>query len=239
MAKYRKPGSPPKKSTNPVDQEDAFVAKTLEVSHWAQRNRPILTLGLVVVALGVAGFVYYGRYTDTLNAGAASQLEELQQRLDAGDQTGVQADLQLFLERFGGTPFADEARIALAQVSTDLGDPNAAVDVLAPLARDVGSPLGAQAAGLLASIYEDTGNTEAAEGLYLRLADRAQLAFMVRDALADAARLRRDSGDAAGAVELYDRLLDEMDETDPDRGLMEMHRAEVAVVAARNGTGSQ
>lgn len=238
MASYRKPGSSPKKSANPVDKEDAFVAKTLEASQWAQRNRPIITLGVVIVALGVAGFIYYGRYQDTLNAGAATQLEQLQQRLDAGDQTGVQADLQLFLERFGGTPFADEARIALAQVSADLGDPDAAVDVLASLARDVGSPLGAQAAALLAAVYEDTGNRDAAEGLYLRLADRAQLGFQVRDALADAARLRRESGDAGGAVELYDRLLDEMDETDPDRNLVEMRRAEVAVVASRGGSGT-
>lgn len=233
MASYRKPGSRPKKSGSPVDQDDPFVATTLEVSQWAQRNRPILTLAIVLVALGAAGIFYYGRYKDTLNAGAATQLEELQLRLDGGDQAAVQADLQLFLERFGSTPFADEARIALAQVSTELGDPEGAVDVLAPLARDVESPLGAQAAALLASIYEDVGNGEAAEGLYLRLADQARLGFQARDALADAARLRREAGDAAGAVELYDRLLDEMAETDPDRSLVEMRRAEVAVAASR------
>lgn len=238
MTKYRKPGAPSRKSASPVDQEDAFVAKTLEASQWAQRNRPIITLALVIVGLGVAGFVYYGRYQDTLNAGAATQLEQIQQRLDVGDQSGVQADLQLFLERFGGTPFADEARIALAQVSAELGDPTVAVDVLAPLARDVGSPLGAQAAALLAAVYEDTGNREAAEGLYLRLADDARLGFQVRDALAAAARLRRESGDAVGAVELYDRLLEEMEEADPDRSLVEMRRAEVAVVASRNGDGT-
>lgn len=233
MASYRKPGSRPKKSGSPVDQDDAFVATTLEVSQWAQRNRPILTLAIVLVALGAAGIFYYGRYKDTLNAGAATQLEELQLRLDGGDQAAVQADLQLFLERFGSTPFADEARIALAQVSTELGDPEGAVDVLAPLARDVESPLGAQAAALLASIYEDVGNGEAAEGLYLRLADQARLGFQARDALADAARLRREAGDADGAVELYDRLLNEMAETDPDRSLVEMRRAEVAVAASR------
>ncbi len=226
---YRKPGSRPKRPTNPVDQEDAFVATTLEVSNWAQRNRPILTLGAVVLALGVAAFVYYGRYKETLNATAAAQLEQLQQRLDTGDQIGVQADLQLFLERFAGTPFADEARITLAQVTTELGDPEAAEEILAPAARDVRSPLGAQAAGLLAAISEDTGNLRAAEGLYLRLADRATLGFQVHDALADAARIRRTTGDVAGALVLYDRLLEEMDPSDLARGVAEMRRAEIAV----------
>ena len=228
MTKYRKPGSRPSKPVNPVDQEDAFVAKTLEVSHWAQRNRPMLTLGIVVVGIGVAALVYYGRYRDSLANTAAASLEQLQQRLDAGDRTGVQADLQLYLDRFASTPSAGEARITLGQVTAELGELEAAAAVLEPVAGDVRDPLGAQAAGLLAAISEDAGNLQVAEGLYERLADRAALSFQVRDALADAARLRREQGDAAGALDIYDRLLEDMDEADPGRGLVEMRRAEVA-----------
>ena len=149
-------------------------------------------------------------------------------RLDAGDQTGVQADLQVYLERFGSTSSAGEARLTLGQVTADLGDLDAAVEVLEPIAGDVGSPLGAQAAALLAAISEDAGNLQAAEGLYERLADRARLSFLVRDALADEARLRAAQGDHEAAVDLYDRLLEEMDEGDPDRGVVEMRRAEAA-----------
>ena len=228
MGSYRKPGTRPSKPASPVDQEDAFVATTLEVSHWAQRNRPMLTLGIIVLGIGVIASVYYARYRDTLNETAAARLEDLQQRLDVGDRTGVQADLQLYLERFGGTRSAGEARITLGQVTAELGEREAAAEVLGPVAGDVRSPLGAQAAELLAAISEDAGNLQAAEGLYQRLADRARLGFQVRDALADAARLRRDQGDAEGALALYDRLLEEMDEADPERGLIEMRRAEVA-----------
>ena len=228
MAKYRKPGTQPGKEVNPAEQEDAFVAKMVDFSGWAQRNRPVLTLGVVVLAVGVAAFMYYRNYRETLDLAAAAQLEELQQRLEQGDQTGVQADLQLYLERFSGTPFAGEARVALAQITATMGDHMAAAEVLEPVARDVDEPLGAQAAGLLAAISEDVGNRQAAEELYERLADRARLGFQARDALADAARLRREDGDIAGAVALYDRLLEEMDETDPDRGVVEMRRAEAA-----------
>lgn len=236
MASYRKPGTRSTKPTSPVDQEDAFVATTLQATQWAQRNRPILTLGVVLAALIVAGTVYYVRYQNTLNAGAALQLEEIQQRIDSGDQTGAQADLELFLERFGGTASADEARIALAQVSAAAGEREAAAEVLESLARDLGNPLGAQAASLLAAISEDAGNLETAEALYLRLADRSTLGFQVRDALAAAARIRWASGDAAGAMELYDRLLSRMDETDPGRGLVEMRRAEAEVVVLRTAS---
>lgn len=236
MPSYRKPGSRPAKPTSPVDQEDAFVATTLQATQWAQRNRPILTLGIVLAALIAAGVVYYARYQGTLNSGAALQLEEIQQRLDGGDPTGAQDDLQLFLERFGGTPSADEARIALAQISASAGEYEAAAEALEPLARDLGNPLGAQAAGLLAAISEDAGNLETAEALYLRLADRSRLGFQVRDALAAAARIRWESGDAAGAMELYDRLLGQMDEAVPGRDLVEMRRAEAEVVVLRTAS---
>ena len=228
MAKYRKPGSSPSRPVNPAEQEDVFVARTLEVTNWAQRNRPILTLAVVVLGLGTAAFVYYGRYRDTLNVTAASQLEELQQRLEMGDAEAVREDLNLYLERFGSTSFADEARLTLGQILATEGDHAGAATVLEPLAGDVDDPLGAQAAVLLAAVSEDMGDAQVAEGLYERLADRARLNFQRTEALIDVARLRRDRGDFAGALAAYDRLLDDMDETDPDRARIEMWRAEAA-----------
>ncbi len=228
MSKYRKPGTGEPKPEDPLTKEDVFVARTVEVTHWAQRNRPVLTLCTVVVAIAVAALIYYRDYRETLNVTAAAQLEELQQRREMGDQEGAQADLELYLERFSGTPFADEARVALAQISADQGNYDAAAEVLEPIAGDVGDPLGAQAAVLLAAVSEDAGRTTLAEDLYERLADRAELDFQVRDALAQGARLREARGDLEGALELYDRILAEIDELDPGRGLIEMRRAEVA-----------
>ncbi len=230
MPSYRKPGSRPPKPESPLDKEDAFVATTLEVSQWAQRNRPIVTLSVVVLGLGIAALVYYGRYRDTMHSNAANQLEELQMRMASGDPAELQADLGLYVERFSGTPFEDEARLALAHVNAGVGEFEAAAEVLRPLAGDVDEPLGAQAAAMLAAISEDIGDLQVAEELYGRLADRARLGFQVREALSNAARLRHEQGDAAGALALYDRLLGEMDEEDPDRGVVEMRRGEVAAI---------
>ena len=231
MAKYRKPGTGPERPVNPAEQEDIFVARTLEAAGWAQRNRPILTAAVVIVGLGVAALVYYGRYRNTFETTAAEQLEQLQQRLVQGDGEAAEADLELFLERFAGTTFADEARLTLGELLATEGDHQGAAGILEPLAGDVGSPLGAQAAVLLAAVAEDMGDIQLAEGLYDRLADRARLSFQRRDALADAARLRRERGDYAGALEIYDRLLEEMDENSVERDRIAMWRSEVATRA--------
>jgi len=227
MAKYRKPGTGRRKVRDPVETEDAFVARAFEVSTWVQRNRRLATFGIVALVLAAAALLYYRNYRQTLNQQAAAQLEQIQQRIDAGDQVGAVPDLQVFLQRFGSTAFAGEARLTLGQVTAEMGDPAAAAEILEPVAGDVTVPIGAQAASLLASIYEDSGNLQAAEALYLRLADRAELSFQVRDALADAARLRAARGDVEGAVALYDRLLSQLDEDDPSRGVVEMRRAEL------------
>ncbi len=229
MAKYRKPAeteSP--KRRDPVEQEDAFVAKAVEITTWAQRNQRLAIFAVGGLALAVAGFLYYGDYKDNLNQQAASQLELIQRRIDSGDRAGAVPDLQVYLQRFGSTAMAGEARVTLAQITAELGDPTEAAIILEPVAGDVGEPMGAQAAALLAAIYEDEGNMAAAEALYMRLADRAELSFQVRDALADAARLRASRGDVAGAIALYDRLLGELDENDPTRGVVEMRRAELS-----------
>jgi hypothetical protein len=49
----------------------------------------------------------------------------------------------------------------------------------------------------------------------------------VRNALQSAARIRADNGDAAGAIELYERVLSDMEENDIDRGVFEMRIEEL------------
>ena len=63
----------------------------------------------------------------------------------------------------------------------------------------------------------------------LRLADRSELDFQIRDALAAAARIRGSQGDAAGAAELYRRILGALDENAPERGMFEMRLAELGL----------
>lgn len=229
MAIYRKPATRPTKPSTPVSaEEDAFVAATVRATNWAKRNTTLLVLLLVVVGAAVVSLVYYSNYREALQAQAAAQLESLQQRIDVGQQDGVRADLEVFLERYGNTSLAGEARLALAQALVGEGDPGAAAQVLEPMAGDVSRPLGAQAAALLAPVFEDLGNHQGAEALYLRLADRGDLGFHANEALLAAARLRQARGDHEGALALYDRLLESPEELGPNASLVELRRAEAA-----------
>lgn len=228
MAMYRKPAAhAPKPSSAAADEEDAFVAATLRASQWTRRNNKAVVLLLGIVAASVVAAIYYANHRRALRADAASQLEILQQRIDAGQLDGVQNDLDVFLDRYGGTPQAPEARIALAQALVDAGELESAAERLEPMARDVADPLGAQAAAFLAAVFEDMGNATGAEALYMRLADQAELDFHVREGLAAAARMRQARGDHAGALALYDRLLESPD-LGPDLALMELRRSEAA-----------
>jgi hypothetical protein len=88
-------------------------------------------------------------------------------------------------------------------------------------------PLELQAASLLGVAYEQDKRWDDAEAVYLRIADRSELDFQVRDALAAAARIREQRGNDAGAAELYRRILANMDPNAQNRGLYEMRLAEV------------
>jgi len=98
-------------------------------------------------------------------------------------------------------------------------------------AADVSEPLGLQVAVLLAKAHEERGRLEEAERLLLRVADRADLDFQVRDALDGAARLRVLEGNFIGAVELYQRILETIDEDAPERGIYEMRVGEFRLKA--------
>lgn len=215
------------------ETDDLFVAKVLEISQWSSRHRQVLTgLGIVLVVL-IGGGIYWRSYKASLAEQATQELVTIQQTRALGDPQQAEADLQVYLQRFGGTPMADEARLLLGQLELETGNPQGAITALEPLSGSR-SPLGIQATYLLASAQEEAGNPEQAERLYLTVANRASLDFYVRDALAQAARIREDRGDYAGAAQLYEEVLTYIDENDPQRGVYELRLAE-ARTAQQNG----
>ena len=86
--------------------------------------------------------------------------------------------------------------------------------------------MGVQSAFLLGAAYEDEGRFEEAERTYMAIANRADLNFQLRDALAHAARLRRRMGNLAGAAELYEEVLTILQDG-ADRSVFELRLAEV------------
>ena len=179
--------SKPPKPQNPVDQEDAFVAKAFEVTTWAQRNQRLATIGVGAVVLAVAAFLYYGNYKSTLNEQAAAQLEQLQRRLDAGDLEGRSRIWRSSCSDSGTRHSPARPGSLWARSPLSSANRRRLSTSSSPWPGTWTSHLEPRLPRFSRRIYEDAGNLDAAEGLYLRLADRAELGFQVRDALADAA----------------------------------------------------
>ncbi|MDQ3556368.1 MAG: hypothetical protein M3409_06285, partial [Gemmatimonadota bacterium] len=110
------------------------------------------------------------------------------------------------------------------------------VEVLQPFGRRVREgPLGAQGALLLAAAQAEAGQRDAAISTYLRIAGEAPMRFRQEEALSQAALLRQQGGDAAGAAELYRRLLELAEEGSLERGVYEMRLAEAEGQALARG----
>lgn len=213
------------------EAEDLFVAKVLELSNWARANSLVLILFGLALALVLGGVLYYVNFRRSLEDQAIAQLEQIHQTVQVGDPATARAQLNQFIERFGGTPAAGEARLALAKLDLQQGQPEQAIQVLDRSDLTIDDPLGVQIETLKAKALEAAGRPQDAERAYLRVADAAELDFLRVNALADAARLRSSQGNPAGAAQLYQRILDELDPTSPDRSLYEMRLAEAQAAA--------
>lgn len=215
-----------RKPTDKHEEEDAFIEKVLEISAWAREHRQLLVTGVIILGVVIASAMYYRSYQIAIRTQAINELEEIQQTVGLGDPETSVARLDNYLLRFGETRYGMEARLVLGQLQLEQLDPEAAVTTLLPAVSQLDDPVATQAAFLLCSAYEQLGRASDAEELYLRLADHTDLGFQFREALAGAARIRLTRGDAAGAAELYQRVLDSLEETDAEWGLYEMRLAE-------------
>ena len=215
----------------PEQQDDSFVAGVMDFSRWASENRQLLVLSGVVLALLVAGGVYYVNFQRSLVTQAVNQLESIHQTISISAFEDAKAQLSTFLERFEGTAQAREAVVLLGRLHLEAGDAAVGISVLERGDLGLRDALGIQGNSLLARAYEDQGRWSDAEALYLDVADRAELDFQIREALDSAARTRHRQQDIEGAVELYEEILATFEADDPGRGIYELRLAEMREVA--------
>lgn len=208
--------------------DDAFIARVLQLSTWVQNNLRTVIIGAMVLAVAVAGVLYYRNHQQQLRTQANIELMNLRMMAASQqvDDNLVLTDLQRFVARYDGTRAADEARLMLAQRHLTLGQADEAAAAVQSLARRPNTPLGASAAFLLAAAHEQQERFDDAEAVYLRIADDADMGFQRREALDHAARIRLERTDAAGAVELYERLVASAPDNAMERSIYEMRLAE-------------
>jgi tetratricopeptide (TPR) repeat protein len=219
----------------PADADDVFVERVLETTVWARTHqRRIVIFGVTALVLALS-FLWYRNFRSTLSERAASELTTVRQTVLSGNMALAVRDLETYLETYGGTPQAREARLLLGQSYLETNQPQKAVETIQAQAGNLGDPLGPSSAFLLADAHEALGDFPRAEEVLLRIADGAPVSFQKERALDAVARIRTERGDAAGAVAAYDRLLALLSETSPDRVVYDMRRAEAQ---ARASAGS-
>ncbi len=91
----------------------------------------------IVLAVLVAGGVYYKNYRGSWEEQAVVRLEQVQATMAYGDRETAKADLHEYLGQFEGTVYAMEARLVLGQALLEDGVPEEAIDVLAPAVREM------------------------------------------------------------------------------------------------------
>lgn len=190
--------------------EDAFVDRAWQVLHWTRRNVRGVVAGFLILALLVAGAIYYRSYRSAVREQAAVEYHNLLGQLAAEEPAVVAERLHSFVVRFDGTPPAAEARLTLARVHLAMNRPDAALETLGPVAsRPADRPLGHSARLLMARAHEAGGNLDAALETLSTLAERSPLPFQRRSARADRARLLVEAGRLAEAARTYEALVDD------------------------------
>jgi tetratricopeptide (TPR) repeat protein len=212
--------------------DDAFVAGVLESTVWAKQHARTLIVAAIAAALLLGGLVYWLHYRSNLREAAATELSQVRAVAMSGNTALAIRELQQYLDRFGGTPSGNEARLLLGRVYLAADQPQQAVETVRPLARNLDRDMGANAGFLLAAAYEVAAEPQRAEEIYLRLGDDARFLFQRQEALDAAARLRLQRGDAAGALQIYQRLVEMSPENNPDRQVFELRLGEAQARAA-------
>jgi tetratricopeptide (TPR) repeat protein len=221
----------PQRSSKKVADDDAFVAGVLEASNWAQRNQQLLVTGGIVIAVVAAIAWYLTSSSANRRDAALVELESVTAAAATLDPEQAKVQLAQYLERFGATPYADEARLVLATLYLETDLPAQALDVLAGANAGPRDPMGPQFLSLEGKAHEAAGSLESAVAAYDRLAGAAQHDFQRRAALGDAARVRGLLGQYAQAADIWADLADELESSDPQKGIYLMRAAEMRALA--------
>ncbi|TVP54362.1 MAG: hypothetical protein EA351_13365 [Gemmatimonadales bacterium] len=227
MAK-KKGSSPSRRPSEPQGTaDDAFSARVLEFVAWARQNTQMAIIGVVAIVLLIGGTIYFLTQRSQQYEQAATELEMVQQVAAMSPTPEAVAEIEGYLVRFGGTPYGIEARLLLAEILLEDGNPEAAIETLLETAPSFRNSLRLQATFLLAVAYEDAERWDDAAEVYSALKERGEFTFQRREAGEGLARVLLAQGDTTGATDAFRALLDIEPADSPLRDYFEMRLAEL------------
>lgn len=214
-----------------MDSDDALAIRAAELSAWARRNARMI-MAVAAVALVVVGGLVVWKYSQAQRRAAAGErLLALNANPAIMTAAGTR-ELEQFINQYGGTPEADEARLMLGQSLLEQGQGRRAVPHLQRVA-DGGGRLAAQAFMLLGSAHSQLGDRAAAIRAYQQAAENATMKFQRFEALGQAAVQHEAGGNWKAAADIYRGLLAESEQGSQQSTIIEMRLTEAL---ARAGT---
>jgi len=209
---------------NSLNSDDAAALRAAELAQWARRNAKVVLTVAGIVAVLAIGYVYYRMDRARRADAAAEKYLALSQNPTVATAAGA-AQVEQFIKSYDGSVQADEARMLLAEIRMNSGQPKEAVKALLPLA-DGDGPLASQGAMMLGSAQAQAGDRAAAIRAYEKAAEAAELPFQRVEALGQAALMHEQNGDFKGAAAIYTRLLADAEEGSPQATVLQMRLTE-------------
>lgn len=188
------------------------------IKKWWKENGLAVVMGIVLGVGGLVGWRSWTTYQDNQGAAASILYEQMMGRAAGGDRRGAMDVAEHLAAEYGGTGYADLARLSLARMSYRDGDVAGAVAQLEVVRDEAEIDELKQVAALrLARLRLDEGDLDGAQAV---IAGSAAEAFAgVRDEIQGDILAAR--GDRAGARNAYQRAL-ELTTNDSGRVLLQM-----------------
>ncbi|MDX1622997.1 MAG: tetratricopeptide repeat protein [Gemmatimonadota bacterium] len=182
-------------------RKDRFVEQTFDWAHWVETHGKQVVGGLVVLVLLIAGFFVWRNMERGAEEQAARDYLQARQAYFAGNFPLAANDLSGFLDRHGGSSYADDAHFFLADAYYKAGQPERAIEELREFFEQRGdSPFTDNARRLLAAVYQQTGRYDQAIETYreaIESAEYDELEIQLRRSLAKVFEAREQTDLAA------------------------------------------
>jgi len=175
-----------------------------QLKQWFKENWLWMATGVVLGLGGLYGWQGWNAHLDRRSQDAGRLFGEMLQSLDQSDRARGEEIAGQIYEKYGSTPYADQARLVLARVHADNDELDAAASELRKVMEDSGDAELALVARLrLARVQSAQGNHDAALATLDAVATPAVEATI--------AELRGDvllaKGDKAAALAAYQQAL--------------------------------
>ncbi|MCU0976714.1 MAG: tetratricopeptide repeat protein [Steroidobacteraceae bacterium] len=190
-----------------------------QIKNWFKENWLWLVAGVGLGLGGLFGFRAWDGHLDRKSQEAAAQFGQMLETLDSQGREAGLALVDPLVEKYGRTPYADQARLVAARVHVEAGELDAAAARLRQVMDGSKDPELALVARLrLARVESAAGRHDAALGL-LAQAETPAIAGRVNELRGD---ILFAKGDRAGALAAYQKARDSAGTGEQADGLVDL-----------------